>query len=224
MLAYFPRKYFITNPLLKAVAVSALACAMSLLCSCASSSSLVAQWHDSSFKAPPLSKMLIIAIRKDAIRRRVWEEAFAGELEKHGVAAISSSTLFPSEPPDTNQLIETVQSNGFDGIMVILKLPTESSAHYVKGYVSMEPEGAYYGPYWQRYWNTYNAVKHPGYIDTQKVAFSSIDVTSTGNGGRLIWNATSKTPDPDSVTDIQRGIAVLVIRELTHQSIISSKK
>jgi hypothetical protein len=210
--------------LLKLGAVAGLGCVIGLQCMCAPESSLVKSWRDSSFEAPPLSKMLVIAVRKDASKRRVWEDAFAGELEKHGVVATSSSTLFPHGPPDTNQVIETVQSNGFDGIMVILKLPTESSTHYVKGYVSMEPEGAYYGPYWQRYWNTYDAIKHPGYIDTQKVAFSSIDVTSTGNGGRLIWNATSKTPDPDSVTDIQRGIAVLVIRELASHSIIASKK
>jgi hypothetical protein len=212
------------NSLLKIGALTVIGCVTSLVCGCASSSSLVEMRYDSSFKAPPLSKMLVIAIRKDAIKRRVWEDAFAGELEKHGVAATSSSTLFPYGPPDTNQVIETVQSNGFDGIVVILRLPMESSPHYVKGYISMEPDKVYNGPYLQRYWNTYLAVKHPGYVDTQTVGFSSIDVTSTENGGRLIWNATSRTPDPATVTDIQHGIARLVMRELVRQNIIKPKK
>jgi hypothetical protein len=201
----------------------AVGCLMSQMFGCASSS-LVEKWHDPSFKAVPLGKMLVIAVRKDATKRRIWEDAFAGELVKHGVAATSSYSLFPDAPPDTNQVIATTQANGFDGVLVILKLTTETNPHYVKGYASMEPEGAYLGPYWQRYWNTYLLIEHPGYVDSQKVAFRSIDVTATGNGGKMIWSAKSRTADPDSVKDVQRGIAGLVISELARCSIIRSTK
>jgi hypothetical protein len=211
------------NSFLKAVVATAVGCLMSQMYGC-SSSSLFEKWHDPSFQAPPLSKMLVIAVRKDATKRRIWEDAFAGELVKHGVAATSSYGLFPDAPPDTNQVITTVQANGFDGILVIFKLSTETNPHYVKGYASMEPEGAYTGPYWQRYWNTYDVIEHPGYVDSQKVAFRAIEVTTTGNGGRMIWSAKSRTADPDSVKDIQQGIAGLVISELARRSIISSTK
>jgi hypothetical protein len=211
------------NVFSKAVVAMAVGCLMSQMLGCASSS-LVERWYDPSFKAPPLNKMLIIAARKDATKRRIWEDAFTVELAKHGVAATSSYGLFPDAPPDTNQVMATVQANGFDGVLVILKLPTETNPYYVKGYASMEPEGAYSGPYWQRYWNTYLLVEHPGYIDSQKVAFRAIDVTTTGNGGRMIWSAKSRTSDPDSVTDVQRGIAGLVVSELGSRNIITSKK
>jgi hypothetical protein len=211
------------NSFLKAVVATAVGCLMGQMFGCASSD-LVEKWHDPSFKAPPLSKMLVIAVRKDATKRRIWEDAFTGELAKHGVAATSSYGLFPDAPPDTNQVIMTVQVNGFDGILVILKLTTETNPHYVKGYASMEPEGAYTGPYWQRYWNTYDLIEHPGYVDSQKVAFRAIDVTTTGNGGRMIWSAKSRTPDPDSVKDVQRGIAGLVVSELGWRNIITSRK
>ena len=62
------------------------------------------------------------------------------------------------------------------------------------------------------------------YVDSQSVDLRAIDVTSTGNGGRMIWSAKSRTPDPGSVPDAQRGIAGLVIDDLAQQSIISSKK
>ena len=86
--------------------------------------------------------------------------------------------------------------------------------------------GSYYVPYpyLQRYWSNYLIVEHPGYVDTQKVAIRAIEVTTTGNNGRLIWRATSRTPDPASVTDVQRGVAGLVISELARQRIISPKK
>jgi hypothetical protein len=212
------------NFLLKAVAAVALTFFISILSGCAPSSSLIYAWHDPSFKAPPLSKMLVIAVRKDVMKRRIWEDAFAGELSKLGVSAISSYSLFPYDPPDTNQVIATVQTNGLDGVLAILMLPTETNPHYVKGYVSMEPEGVHQGPDWQRYWNTYLVIHHPGYIDTQKVAFRAIDVTTTGNNGRIIWSATSRTADPDSVKDLQRGIAGLVTSKLANQHIIGSRK
>ncbi len=40
----------------------------------------------------------------------------------------------------------------------------------------------------------------------------------------MIWSATSRTPDPGSVLDVQRGIAGLVISELTKRNIVASKR
>jgi hypothetical protein len=40
----------------------------------------------------------------------------------------------------------------------------------------------------------------------------------------LIWSATSKTPDPGSVADVQGGIADLVISELEQRKFIGPKK
>jgi hypothetical protein len=214
----------IMNFPLKTIAVGTLCLVLGVLSGCAPSSSLVKVWHDPSFQAPPLARILVIAVRKDADKRRVWEEAFSGELVKYGVAATPSYSLFPDAPPDTNQVISTVRAKGLDGILAILMLPTEMNTHYVKGYSSMQPQGVYYGPYWQRYWNTYELVEHPGYIDTQKVAFRAIDVTTTADNGKMIWSATSRTADPDSVKDLQNGIAGLVISELAKRRIIDHKK
>jgi hypothetical protein len=211
------------NSILKVVAATALSCMISQMCGCLSSSSLVDKWHDPSFQAATLSKMLVIAVRKDATKRRIWEDAFTGELAKHGVTAKPSYSIFPDAPPDTNQVIATVQANGFNGILVILRLPTETNTQYIKGYTSYEPDISYKpydNPYWQRYWIYSREIEHPGYIDTQKVDIRAIDVTTTGSGARMIWSATSKTPDPGTVIDAQRGIAGLVVADLAKLSII----
>jgi hypothetical protein len=211
------------NSLGKAVAVVALGCLISQMFGCASSSSLVNIWHDSSFQAPPLGKMLVIAVRKDAAKRRIWEDAFAGQLVRHGVAATQSYTLFPDAPPDTDQVISTVQANGFDGILVILRRPTETDTHYVPGYTSVVPSNDY-SVFWPTYWTYYSIIEHPGYIDSQTVGIRTIDVATTGNGGHMVWSATSRTPDPGSVTDLQSGIAALVTGKLAQVNIIRSRK
>jgi hypothetical protein len=210
------------NSYLKVVSVLALGCLISLMCGCASSS-LVNKWHDPSFQAPPLGKMLVIAVRKEATMRRIWEDAFTNDLVKHGVMATSSYSLFPDAPPDTSQVLAAVQSNGFDGVLAILRLPTETNMHYVQGYTTID-QNVNYVTYWQRYGTYYHEIDHPGYVDSQSVAIRTIDVSTTGNGGKMIWSATSRTPDPGSVTDLQSGVADIVIAELKNLSIISSKK
>ncbi|MBN1547492.1 MAG: hypothetical protein JW902_12620 [Syntrophaceae bacterium] len=244
----FPDKEFIMIILGKTVAAWLCAFLISQMCGCASSR-LVDVWHDSSFQAPPLNKMLVVAVRKDATTRRIWEDAFAGELAKHGLAAVSSYSLFPDAPPDTQQVITAVSANGFDGILVVLMLPTETNSHYVQGYTTTEQDKRYSSPeeyqsvryvyqggypyanrnvryisYWQRYRTYYREIEHPGYIDSQTVDIRTIDVTTTGNDGRLIWSATSRTADPGSVTDVQRDVVGLVLSGLVQENIISPKK
>jgi len=233
--------------LLKKAAVAAtLALVLSQILGCASSS-LVNIWHDSAFQAPPLNKMMVIAVRKDATNRRIWEDAFSSELAKHDMAATPSYRLFPGAPPDTNQVISSVESNGFDGILVILNLPSDTNSYRVEGYTTIEKSNRYpfpadqrvryvyreypftdqdvrYVSYWQRYRTYYREIDHPGYTDTQTTDIRAIDVTTTGKDGRLIWSATSRTPDPESVTDVQRGIVSLVLVDLVKQNVIRPAK
>jgi len=218
------------NLLLKVFTTAVLCFFISQLCGCASSN-LVDIWHDPSYQTPQLSKILVIAIRKDATKRRIWEDAFSIVLSKHGVSATSSYILFPDALPDTNQIAATVQSNNFDGILITTRLPTEINKQYIQGYTTVEQDmhynhyyDPYYVPYWQRYLTYYREIDHPGYVDSQTVDIRTIDVTTTGKGGRMIWSATSRTPDPVSVTDVQHDIVNLVISDLVKRNIIILKK
>jgi hypothetical protein len=205
-------------PFTKAFALTALGCMVSLLSGCASSS-LVDKWRDPSFQAQPLEKLLVISVRKDAAKRRIWEDAFADELVKRGMVATTSYSLFPDAPPDTHQVIATAQANGFEAILVIRRLPTEKMRKPMS-----EEQNMNYTSYWQRYLTYYRDLDNPGYNDSQSVDMRSIEVTTTGANGKLIWSAKSRTPDPASVPQAQRGIAGLVISKLASQRIIGSRK
>jgi len=213
--------------LLKAVFRTAvLGGLIGLMSGCSTSSHLVDVWHSPSYQEPPLSKMLVIAVRKDATKRRIWEDAFTAELAKCGVTTTSSYVLFPDLPPDTNQVIASVKSYGFDCILVTLELPTETNTQYIRGYRTMERDltyGPYYSHYWNRYRNYYQVIEHPGYVDSQTVDIRAIDLSTTGKNGRLIWSATSRTPEPGSVPNVQLGIVRLVVSDLERKNIISTK-
>ena len=204
------------------VAVTALGCVIGQVCGCASSR-LATTWHTTQYTASPLAAILVISVGKNPVQRRIWEDAFANELAQHGVAATSSHRLFPAAPPDTHQVIAAVHESGFDGILAILRLPTERNKRYNRGYTSIDQDELK-GSYWQRYRTYYSETEHPAYIDSQKVDIRAIDVTATANGGQLIWSTMSRTTDPDSVIDVQQVIASLVVSELVRQSIIGSGK
>ena len=188
-----------------------------------SSSELVKVWSDSSIQTPSLKKILVISVGKKPGPRRLWEDAFSVELAKHDVDATPSYLLFPDTLPDTNQVIQAVQSDGFDGILVNRWLPPEMTTENLRGDVTKEQDSRY-NPRDDRFMTYYGNIAHAAYIDSQKVDFRAIDVWMTKNEGQLIWSATSKTPEPNSAHTVRPGIVKLVMSELTRRGIIASER
>jgi hypothetical protein len=206
----------------KFIPAAVLFCLMFLIQSC-SSSVLVNVWNDPSYHDPPLKKILVIAIRKDAVQRRIWEDAFTSEFSRQGVKAISSYSLFPDALPDTDQVVGTVLKNGFDGILISSHLSAGARTHYVESYVTLETNSKF-NPFTNSYSIYYRDVEHPGYTDSLVVKRHAIDFWITKDGGRMIWGATSDTPELNTVEDIHNDVAVLVIDDLTRDDIIKSNK
>jgi len=205
--------------LFKKFIVTAVLCSLLVLIESCSSSVLVDEWNDPSYHESPLNKIFIIAIRKDPVQRRIWEDAFVRELSKHDVKATPSYQLFPDLLPDTNQIIQTVQNKGFDGILIIRLLHTETKTHYVDGYVTSEPIQRY-NIFRKKYDSYFLEVQHPGYVESQIIDRRAIDVWVLRNDERMIWSATSNSPERNSVEDVQNDIADLVIPELARNAII----
>ena len=207
---------------MKLKSISAISLLFSLLGGC-TSSSLVHVRHETSSYYPPFTNMLVIGVSRNAAKRHLWEDAFIDELKASGVTATPSYGLFPDSPPDTTQVIAVVQPNGFDGILVIRRLPSETRVKYIEE-TSVSRESIHYFAYWPRYWAYYHDLELPGLVDTVTTDLRSFDVTATANGGQLIWSATSRTPDPASARDVQQSISHLVIAELSKEKIIRSIK
>ena len=203
----------------KFILVSILCCLMILIESC-STSVLVDEWNDPSFHESPLKKILIIAIRKNPIQRRIWEDAFVGELSKKGVISTSSYKLFPDALPDTDQVIETVQKNSFDGILVTRILQKETETHYIESYVTSESK-LRYNPFRNSYSTYYRDVEHPGFVDSSTVDRRGIEVWVIRDKERIIWGATSNTPEGNSLETVKNNIVDLVIPELSRYGIIN---
>jgi len=202
------------------VAGGVLFCAIVLLSGC-SSSELVDIWSNSAFQSPPLNTLLVISVGKNLAHRRIWEDAFGSELAKHKVTATPSYRLFPDALPDTDQVVQIVRSKGFDGVLVIRWLPSEMIPQYSQGYGEYE-QHVRYDLSSERFVTYYRNIYYAGYMDSQKVDVRAIDVWATKNEGQLIWSATSKTAEPNSISEVRPDIVDLVMSELTNRHFIAS--
>ena len=76
----WPRAFGLRNPPRLSLCLVLLAAAGHYLGGCGSGAQLSNAWRDSGYTGPPPRSALILAMKKDAVARRVWEDAFAAEL------------------------------------------------------------------------------------------------------------------------------------------------
>ena len=188
-----------------------------------SSSTLVDVWNNPTYHETSLKKILIISMRKDPISRRIWEDAFVGELAKSGVKALPSYHLFPNVLPDTDQVTQVVQDKGFDGIIITRLLDQETKSHYVPGYVISDRQ-AQFNIFRQRYIAYYHYIHHAAYVESEIVDCRSIEVWTLRNEEQLIWSATSNSPEGNSVESVSDDVAGLVTGQLVKHGVIEAGK
>ena len=183
------------------------------------STSLTNMWRDPQYGAP-MRSMMVMGVMRNPAARRNWEDRMSEELATHHVHAVPSYSLFPGELPDTDAVITGVQREGFDGVMIVHALGTESETHYVPGYVRTVPALGY--DHWYGvYYNYYRHIYEPGYVETEQVVRHQIDVYSTGPDGRLVWTGTSESVDPASRDEIRLKVADKVVSELVSARVLS---
>jgi hypothetical protein len=203
--------------------LSVFACTLASLLGGCAPGTLSNMWRDPSFRSGPMKKMFIIAIRKDPVRRRLWEDGFATELSKHGVVATPSYQLFPNALPDSGQCEAAVEANNFDGILVTRRLRTDTVSTYVEGYTKQVPVTAY-NPWKKTYYTYYREVQVPGYTETEKAARHVVNVWTTRGGGQLVWSAVGRVVQEGAGSSVNDEIAGLIVPELEDQGIIPKEK
>lgn len=177
------------------------------------SSKLVTQWSDSQVKGAPMRDVLVIAVKNDPIRRRVWEDAFATALAERGAKATPSHQYFPNSLPDTSAVVARVAEMGYDGVVVVRTTNRDNQTNYVPPTTTMEPVTRW-DRFAQTYVTYYREVSTPGYVEQQEVVGSEITVWRAGEGGRMVWSGLTETVDPSSPGEFSKELSKLVVPEL----------
>ena len=189
---------------------------------CGAQSDMIDLWKDPSFTSGPVHNVLVVALRKDPVRRRMWEDAFAKELGARGLTATASYQLFPEAPPDTQEVIEAVRRNGHDAVLVSIRQPDQTTSTYVPGTVRSEyvTTENYYG-FFHSYWRD---VQDPGHTETDAITKVQTDVWVTGVRGRLIWSGTLRTLESVSDPTVDTSVSKDIIPAMEKQGLVPKKK
>jgi hypothetical protein len=204
---------------------SMAACALLVsagLAGCASQSVMTKLWKDPSFVSGPVHNVFVVGIRKDPVRRRIVEDAFVNALRARGVTATSSYSLFPGASPDTQQVIEAVQKNGYDAVLASVRLPDETTSRYIPGTIRREQVTSqdYYGRF-HSYWVN---VQDPGYTETDKIMQIQTDVWAITNGsGRLVWSGTLRTLESPNNRNVNATVSKDIMPQLEKEGVVPEK-
>ena len=197
--------------------VSAASLAL-LLAGCASSG-LQGVWRDPAYAGSPMTNVLVIAMKRDPVRRRLWEDGLVGPLSRHAMTATPSYLRFPNALPDTQQVREVVRARAYDGVIVVSRLPNDVEHKVVLGPVETVP-GVTTGEWTSRYTTYWVQQQQAPSLETQQVVRLVVELWTTEHGGRVVWTATGHSVDPTSVEQVKRELADSVVPALEKQKLI----
>lgn len=195
--------------------------ALMMTSGCAGQSEMTDLWKDPTFTSGPMHNVLVVALRRDPVRRRMWEDAFARELSARGVTTTSSYQIFREAPPDTQQVIEAVRKNGYDAVLVSIRLSTQTTTTYVPGTTRREmvTRQNYFGAF-HTYWRD---VQDPGHTEIDEIRRVQTDLWATGGEGRLVWSATFNTLESVSNRSMETAVSEDIVPLLEKQGLVPEK-
>jgi hypothetical protein len=191
---------------------------MLTLASCASRQ-LFRTWRDESFRSGPLKHLMIVAIKKDQERRRVWEDGIADALKKHSVEPAVSYQLMNDMPADTARIIDAARAQNCDGILFVGKLHKRTEAHPGAAVDIAEP----YIPSseWTAwYMANYQSEYYPGYPVVDELVSDDFRVWAMQGGGRLIWSGVGEIRKEKPGPHVSGEMMSLIVSALSRQGVI----
>jgi len=186
---------------------------LSLLASCASTSSLTAVWKDQAYQGP-VKRVVVLGVAKQQAIRNFFEDEFVKQLKARGVDAAASYAIIPfAQMSDRNLVAAKIKAVGADAILATRLIDRKNVETYVPGSMSTYP--SYYNS-WGGY---YGYVYSPGYVVQDEYVFleTNLYLTSTE---KLAWSARSETWVVKSDQDLMKSFIELIVDKLSSDKLI----
>lgn len=163
--------------------------AVALFSAC-SATQIKSVWKDPSYAAHP-QRVMVIAVAREPIYRRIIEDEYVLQLKARGVDAIASySTLPDSSQDDQKAIAKMVEQLGADTVLVSRLVSKRSVRVYYPATISYRPH--YYGTWPDYYLHGYESINAPGYSTKYEYALMETNLYEASND-KLIWAVTTET-------------------------------
>ena len=160
-----------------------------LLTGC-SSTQIKSVWKDPSYLGRP-QRVMVIAVSKEPIIRRVIEDEFTLQLKTKGLDAIASYTVLPDRSQNDQAVItKMVTQLGVDTVLISRLVSKRSVRVYYPATISYRP--VYYRKWHDYYRDGFEMVNTPGYSTKQEFALMETNLYDA-HSENLLWAATTET-------------------------------
>ena len=149
-----------------------------------------AVWKDPSYFARP-QKVMVIAVSREPIYRRIIEDEFVLQFKLRGVEATASYMTLPDKSQEDQVAIEKmVKQSGADSILITRLVSKRSVRVYYPATVSYRPY--YYGKWPDYYREGYETISAPGYSTKYEYVLMETNLYDV-RMDNLVWAATTET-------------------------------
>jgi hypothetical protein len=162
------------------------------LASCAPATRLTSSWTDPTQTGHHYQKVAVVGVTPRTTIRRQYESVFAADLQKRGIAAVTSFSVLGEGQVDSTAAGAFMQ-NGVDGVIVTRLVDQETyNTYYPPTYSTAYVPSSYYGG-WYGYYNMgYTYETSPGYTVENKVFRLESNLYNL-TSGKLAWSGLTET-------------------------------
>ena len=195
--------------------------------SCATTT-LKSVWIDETY-TEPVDNVLVIGIARREVVKRFYEDEFVRQFNAHGVDALPSYRVLPSQDQlDKEDITEKVRELDIDTVLITRLIDTKTVRRYYPGGTQYYPRGPYGGSptyrNWYGYWqSSYSYVRTPGYeVENQIISLeTNLYDTQTEN---LIWSTLSETFVEGSSNKLIQSFIKIMMDNMAESNLVSKKQ
>lgn len=160
-----------------------------LLAGC-STTQVKSVWKEPSYLGQP-QRVMVVAVAKEPINRRIFEDEFVLQLKARGTDAIASYTVLPDRNQnDQAAIAKLVEQLGADTVLISRLVSKRSVRVYYPATVTYRPRHYLQWPDYYRH--GYDTIDTQGYMTQYEYALMETNLYDARNDN-LIWATTTET-------------------------------
>jgi len=169
--------------------------------------------------------VVAMVISRIESNRRAGETALAAELERHGVKAVPSYTLVPTEEVNNKDAaLARIRQTGAAAVVVMRPVRRSQQTTFVPPtYMGPGPYGGPYGAWGPYYGYGWSAAYSPGYVVTDEIVQIEILVFDLRQD-KLVWAGMSQTTNPPALEAFMRDLVSAAGDEMARMGVIAPLK
>jgi hypothetical protein len=195
---------------------------LTLLClaACTDTTTFSSTWKEPGAQPvnPAGKTVAVVFVTPNISQRRAAEDALAADLTARGGHAIPSYTVMQDYggKTDADAAGTQLKQAGAQAVVIMRVVGKDQQVTYTPG-TSYSGYYGGFGPYWGHSWG---AAYDPGYLRTDTMVSVETLIYSL-NTGKLLWAATSRTTNPESVDSLVREVADATAKEMAKQGLLA---